>query len=131
MSKAARSKAPKPGAASKARAEPKALSGAERRNPKLRAGEEGESKSRGTNSWEGSRSRPGGSLKRRRSSRRGSVRPGGGGKPNTKKGITKQAKRTGNVPPSPLVKRRRRRPQRPVARSFPLANLAFTYYNCE
>ena len=45
VSKAARSKAPKPGAASKARAEPKALSGAERRNPKLCAGEQGESKS--------------------------------------------------------------------------------------
>lgn len=99
VSKAARSKAPKPGAASKARAEPKALSGAERRNPKLRAGEQGESKSRGGNSWEGSRSRPGGKSQKT-AHRRGDARPapGGGGKPNTKKGIAKQAKRTGKRP---------------------------------
>ena len=99
VSKAARSKAPKPGAASKARAEPKALSGAERRNPKLRAGEEGDSKSRGGNSWEGSRSRPGGKSQKT-AHRRGDARPapGGGGKPNTKKGIAKQAKRTGKRP---------------------------------
>jgi len=99
VSKAARSKAPKPGAASKARAEPKALTGAERRNPKLRAGDEGESKSRGGNSWEGSRSRPGGKSQKT-AHRRGDARPapGGVGKPNTKKGIAKDAKRTGKRP---------------------------------
>ena len=99
VSKAARSKAPKPGAASKARAEPKALTGAERRNPKLRASDEGESKSRGGNSWEGSRSRPGGKSQKT-AHRRGDARPapGGVGKPNTKKGIAKDAKRTGKRP---------------------------------
>lgn len=99
VSKAARSKAPKPGAASKARAEPKALTGAERRNPKLRAGDEGELKSRGGNSWEGSRSRPGGKSQKT-AHRRGDARPapGGVGKPNTKKGIAKDAKRTGKRP---------------------------------
>ena len=39
-----------------------------------------------------------GSLKRRRIVGRGPSVPGGGGKPNTKKGITKQAKRTGKRP---------------------------------
>jgi len=97
VSKASRSKAPKPGAASKARAEPKGATGAERRNPSLAADTK---TSRAVNSWEGSRSRPGG--KSAKSAYRGGEArptPGGVGKPIGKKtSAKKDAKRTGKRP---------------------------------
>lgn len=103
VTKTSRSKAPKPGAASKARAESAPASGAERRNPNLRAEKSEEPKpsaSRATNAWEGSRSRPGGKSSKT-AHRSGEARPapGGVGKPSFKKGgDAKAAKRSGKRP---------------------------------
>lgn len=100
VTKTSRSKAPRPGSASKARAEPSPASGAERRNPKLRE-EKGEKASTGrvTNSWEGSRSRPGGKSSKT-AYRGGEARPppGGIGRPAFKKPGDAKAKRSGKRP---------------------------------
>jgi len=100
VSKASRAKAPKPGAASKARPEPKISTGAERRNPKLKDSSEAPHASgsvRAANAWEGSRSRPGGKSQKT-AFRGGDARPtpGGIGKPSMKKAGTKE--RTGKRP---------------------------------
>ena len=99
VSKAARSKAPKPGTPSKARAEPKVATGAERRNPKLRDEGGDASTSRGTNAWEGSRSRPGGKSSKS-AHRGGEAQRGAPGARQTssKAGIAKAAKRSGKRP---------------------------------
>jgi nucleolar protein 12 len=99
VSKAARSKAPKPGTPSKARAEPKVATGAERRNPKLRDEGGDASTSRGTNAWEGSRSRPGGKSSKS-AQRGGEAQRGAPGARQTssKAGIAKAAKRSGKRP---------------------------------
>ena len=99
VSKAARSKAPKPGTPSKARAEPKVATGAERRNPKLRDEGGDVSTSRGTNAWEGSRSRPGGKSSKS-AHRGGEAQRGAPGARQTssKAGIAKAAKRSGKRP---------------------------------
>ena len=99
VSKASRAKAPKPGAASKARPEPKISTGAERRNPKLKDAPAGQPSSsvRTVNAWEGSRSRPGGKSQKT-AFRGGDAKPtpGGVGKPSMKKAGTKE--RTGKRP---------------------------------